>query len=192
MTKKRWERTKTKKQITEAILGNKTKGKYLHLHGSYLFSEESPGEFIKRNATYVFQKNDIEKMPIILCNQEEKLKRVKYYDILNWYSTVFNNSLDTTKQLFLFGYGGKDKYINKIIREKTQKNEGLKVKIIQRCPNKNENNQDKRNKINFWKGGEQLNLENLNIASSESELLNADSHTIFFVNSLSEFSWFQN
>jgi len=109
---------KTKKKIAETILGNKTKGKYLHLHASYLFLEDSSGDFIKKNATHDFQENDINKMPIILCNQEEKLKRVKYYDILNWYSTEFNNTLDKTKKLFLFGYGGKDKYINKIIRDK--------------------------------------------------------------------------
>lgn len=184
---------KTKKKIAEAILGNKAKGKYLHLHGSYLFVEDSSGDFVKRKVTQELKEEDINKMPIILCNQEEKLKRVKYYDILNWYSAEFNNNLDECKKLFLFGYGGKDKYINKIIKEKINKNKALQVIIIQRLPKDKVSEEKKQEKANFWKGQEQLALENLQMANSEADLLdNSTSHMIFFINSLSEFTWFQD
>lgn len=108
-------RVSTKQEVCRRIL-NYQKSRYLHLHGSYLFIESSNGFFQKKEVNFFPSKlEEFLNSVIILTNQRKKYRSIKYIDVLDEYNTSFGDSLDKCEKLIIFGYAGRDHYLQETI-----------------------------------------------------------------------------
>lgn len=106
----------TKHDICRRIL-RYSRSRYLHLHGSYLFVKQSEGLFRKhRYGFFPGSSEEFLNSVIILTNQREKYRSIKYLDVLNEYNMSFGNSLDRCEKLIVFGYAGGDSYLQEAIK----------------------------------------------------------------------------
>lgn len=95
-------------------------GFYLHLHGSPLFVEED-GQTKKLKRNELKDHTPQSARHIILSDGELKPHLIQRSDVLSLYWRMLDKAIDESEEIILFGYGGADKHLNRLIREKLSK-----------------------------------------------------------------------
>lgn len=125
-------------------------GYYLHLHGSPLFKTKE--RIIKKDGLSSFQLEDRGfKSHIVLTHFEHKKKVIADSDLLRTYWEFFDQALDESKEVILFGYSGLDTHLNERIEKRISRDfNSIKIRVIEwNDPKYEENSHDRKN---FWKG----------------------------------------
>ncbi len=179
----------TKDKICQRVL-DKRKSRYLHLHGSYLFVEEGrSGTFRKEeNTWFPPSQKEAERLVIVLTNQKEKLRSVKFHDLLDEYHMAFRSSIGDCEKLIVFGYGGGDEYLNEVIRARLSLESAPEVLIVQGEYSAN----PRSDKIAGWQKWLHPGASKIQEVSTPHDLLFSNGsgrNRIYFTDSLANFKW---
>lgn len=162
----------TKVGLNRKVLDWTGKGRYLHLHGSPMFYNDSDrfysnsdssirkdSEENGRNAFKPFVIDDKFRPHIVLCHSTQKEPYINRSELLRTYFEYFEKSL-IQSDLLIIGYSGKDLHVNKAIRDLRKKSsEPLIVKVVEY---KDPNYQEGQRQL-FWEErlGADVNYEAL-------------------------------
>lgn len=127
---------------------------YLHLHGAYFYTQQkstTEEKIIKQHVNYV--PNPKEDSLVILTSQKKKIQNIfsSPKDFFRIYSGYFFEKIIEAKHIIIFGYGGRDEYLNTTVRYAVTKalarQDYIKITVI--CRSEDEPSDDELKKK--WK-----------------------------------------
>ncbi len=110
----------------------KKEGWFLHLHGSPLFVTRE-GVDRKLTRAQLREYNGAEKTHLVLTHAKSKPSAIRSSTILNAYWQELDRILSKPTEVTLFGYGGMDLHLNRLLSET---DDHVKVRIASRTPTK--------------------------------------------------------
>ena len=109
-------------------------GWFLHLHGSPLFVTKN-GEEKKLTRAQLAGFMGSEKTHLVLTDAKSKPAAIKASPILNEYWRTLRRLLNRPHEVTLFGYGGGDLHLNRLL---ANTNENVKIRLVTRTPDDEE------------------------------------------------------
>ena len=120
---------------THILMKTSKEGWFLHLHGSPLFANRD-GTARKITRAELGSHKGSDSGHLVLTNADSKPSVIVASEVLNAYWEMLNRELRKESKVTLFGYGGGDKHLNRIL----QNSEGLtRLRIV--CRSGETNNQ---------------------------------------------------
>lgn len=132
---------------------------YLHLHGSPLYHSNQNDQLMKAALGDLPSLEGHSKSHIVLTHVDHKASVIASSQILRCYWQRLEEAMDEVEAVVLFGYGGGDNHLNRLVQEKFR---AKAVEIVERHHSDYDNDEGKNLRHAFWKKrvatGSQLHL----------------------------------
>lgn len=108
------------------VENGKKRGWYLHLHGSALY-RDIDGEITKLSRNDVSAGKNTATTHLVLTHVNHKTSVIHASPLLRYYWEILEDILPTQETITLFGYGGADAHLNRLIRKHHSENSRIRV-----------------------------------------------------------------